>query len=85
MAEAQKTAQGAIDTSEKLLKGGTQGLTAGLKKAQEMMGGDGDDDGDDDKKDSKDKKGRGAIIGGIIGAAGGYAVGRGADKKDGRY
>jgi hypothetical protein len=31
------------------------------------------------------KKGKGAIIGGIIGATGGYIIGRGKDKKDGRY
>jgi hypothetical protein len=26
----------------------------------------------------------GAVIGGVIGAGGGYAIGRGMDKKDGR-
>lgn len=30
------------------------------------------------------KKGAGAIIGGVIGGAGGYIIGRGKDKKDGR-
>ena len=30
------------------------------------------------------KNGKGAIIGGVIGAAGGYVLGRKQDKKDGR-
>jgi hypothetical protein len=31
------------------------------------------------------KKGLGAVIGGVVGGAGGYIIGRGKDKKDGRY
>jgi hypothetical protein len=34
---------------------------------------------------SKEKKGKGAVIGAVIGAAGGYVLGRSQDKKDGRY
>jgi hypothetical protein len=30
------------------------------------------------------KKGKGAVIGGLIGAGGGYIIGRKEDKKDGR-
>ncbi|WP_431295389.1 glycine zipper domain-containing protein [Pedobacter sp. P26] len=30
------------------------------------------------------KKGRGAIIGGLVGAGGGYLIGRGEDRKSGR-
>jgi len=33
---------------------------------------------------SKDKKGLGAVIGGVVGADGGYVLGRAQDKKDGR-
>jgi hypothetical protein len=31
------------------------------------------------------KKGLGAVIGGVVGAGAGYMIGRGKDKKDGRY
>lgn len=34
---------------------------------------------------NKKNRALGAVIGGVIGGGGGYAIGRGMDKKDGRY
>jgi hypothetical protein len=34
---------------------------------------------------NKKNRAVGAVIGGVIGGGGGYVIGRGMDKKDGRY